>query len=93
MSNINHFVILFGMREKIACSELCVTPVLTQNPDIWNFYGSPTSNNGKITGYFRNPWYAIVSNMDQFFHSVWHEIKIAFFKLFVLPVLTQNEEI
>ena len=28
MSNISHFVILFGMKEKIACFELCVTPVL-----------------------------------------------------------------
>ena len=81
------------MREKIACFELCVTPVLTQNPDIWNFLGSLTLNNGKLVGYFRSPWYAIVSNMDHFFIQCGMREKMAFFKLFVLPVLTQNEEI
>ena len=28
--------------------ELCVLPVLTQNEDIWNFYGSLTLNNEKL---------------------------------------------
>ena len=52
LSNITHFVILFGMS---ACFELCVTPVLTQNQDIRNFYGSLTLNNGKLIRNFRSP--------------------------------------
>ena len=55
------------MRETNVCFELCVTPVLTQNPDIRNFHGSLTLNNGKLIRYFRSPWYAIVSNMTHFF--------------------------
>ena len=34
MSNMTHFYILFGMREKIPFFELCVSPALTQNQDI-----------------------------------------------------------
>ena len=34
--------------KKMACFELCVSSVLTENEDIWNFHGSLTSNNGKI---------------------------------------------
>ena len=50
---MTHFVILFGMREKFACFELPVSPVvavLTQDPneDIWNFNGSLTLNKGKL---------------------------------------------
>ena len=45
---MTHFYILFGMGEKMAFVELCVSPVLTQNQDIWNFYGSLTLNNGKL---------------------------------------------
>ena len=48
MSNMTHFFILFGMREKIACFELCVSSVLMQNEDIWNFQGSLTLNKGKL---------------------------------------------
>ena len=35
-------------REKMACFELCDSPVLTQNPDIWNFNGSLTFNKRKL---------------------------------------------
>ena len=28
--------------------ELCVSSVLTENEDIWNFHGSLTLNNGKL---------------------------------------------
>ena len=45
---MTHFVILFGMRRKMACFELCVSFVLTQNEDIWNFHGSLTLNKGKL---------------------------------------------
>ena len=48
VSNMTHFYILFGMREKMAFYELCVSPVLTQNQGIWNFHGSLTLNNGKL---------------------------------------------
>ena len=50
---LTHFVILFGMREKIAFYELPVSPIVAvlmqnQNEDIWNFHGSLTLNNGKL---------------------------------------------
>ena len=48
MSKTTNFHILFGMKEKMACFELCVSPILRQNQDIWNFHGSLTLNNGKI---------------------------------------------
>ena len=53
VSYMTHFYILFGMREKMAFFELCVSPVLTQNQDMWNFSGlefcgSLTLNNGKL---------------------------------------------
>ena len=44
----------------MACFELCVSPVLMQNEDIWDFHGSPTLNKGKLIGYFGSLWYAIV---------------------------------
>ena len=34
--------------EKMASFEPRVSPVLTQNEDIWNFRGSRTLNNGKL---------------------------------------------
>ena len=57
----------------MACFELCVSSVLTQNEDIWNFHSSLTLNKGKLTLYSESLWYAIVSNMTHFFHSVWNE--------------------
>ena len=48
MSSMTRFHILFGMTEKRACFELCVSPILRQNQDICNFYGSLTLNNGKL---------------------------------------------
>ena len=50
----------------MACFELCVSPVLTQNEDIWNFHSSLTLNKGKLIGYFGSLSYAIVSNMTHF---------------------------
>ena len=32
----------------MACFKLCVSPVLTQNEDIWNFHSSLTLNKGKL---------------------------------------------
>ena len=32
----------------MACFEICVSPVLMQNEDIWNFHGSLTLNKGKL---------------------------------------------
>ena len=37
----------FGMREKMACFELCVSPVLIQNQHIWNYHGSLILDNGE----------------------------------------------
>ena len=34
---MTHFYILFGMKEKKIPFLNCVSPVLTQNQDIWNF--------------------------------------------------------
>ena len=67
------FFIMFGMRKKMACFELCVSSVLTENEDVWNFHGSLTLNEGKLIIYSGSLWYAIVSNMTHFFHSVWNE--------------------
>ena len=53
----------------MACFELCVSPALTQNEDIWNFHGSVTLNKGKLIYYFGRLWYAIVSNMTHFYHN------------------------
>ena len=35
--------------KEMACFGLCVSSVLTQNEDIWNFHASPTLNKGKPT--------------------------------------------
>ena len=43
-----------------------VSAVSMKNPDIWNFYSSPTMNNGKLIRYFRSHLYVIVSNMTHF---------------------------
>ena len=49
MSNMTHFHILFGTTEKMPfVFLLCVTLVLRQNQDVWNFHGSLTFNNGKL---------------------------------------------
>ena len=63
------------------------------NEDIWNFHGSLTLNKGKLICYSGSLWYAIVSNMAHFFHSVWNEKKMACFKLCDSSVLTQNKDI
>ena len=47
MSNMSHFFILFGMRDKMASFELCVSPVLMKNQHIWDFHGSLTLNEGE----------------------------------------------
>ena len=44
----------------------CVSPVLMQNLDIRNFYSLHALNNGKLVGYSKSLWYAIVSNMTHF---------------------------
>ena len=49
--------------KKMTFFELCVSSVLTQNEDIWNFQGSLTLNNGILIWYSGNLWYAIVSNV------------------------------
>ena len=41
-------LILFGTKEKMPFFEPWVSPVLMQNPDIWDFHGSLTLNNGKL---------------------------------------------
>ena len=51
----------------MACFGLCVSPVLTQNKNIWNFQDTFTLKNGKLIEYFRSSWYATVSNMTHFF--------------------------
>ena len=43
-----------------------VSPVSMKPPDIWNFYSSPTMNNGKLIQYLRNHLYAIVSSIAHF---------------------------
>ena len=90
---MTHFVILFEMRKEMACFELCVSSVLTQNEDIWNFHGSLTLNNGKLIRYSGSLWYAIVSNITHFCSFCLEWKKMACFELCVSSVLTQNEDI
>ena len=47
VSNMIHFLIPFGMRKKWPVLN-CVSPVLMQNLDIWNFHSSMALDNGKI---------------------------------------------
>ena len=77
----------------MACFEQCVSSVLTQNEDIWNFHSSLTLNKGKLTSYSGSLWYAIVSKCVSFCHSVWNEKKMTYFELCVSSVLMQNEDI
>ena len=67
----------------MACFELCDSLVVTQNPDIWNFNGSLTFNKRKVVCHFVR---------YDFFHSVWHEKKLAFLGICASSVLTQNED-
>ena len=53
----------------MACFELCVSSVLTENEDILNFHGSLTLNNGKLIAYSGSLWYAIVSYVTRFYHN------------------------
>ena len=76
----------------MACFELCVSSVLTENEDIWNFHGSLTLNKRKLIGYFGSLWYAIVSNMIHFVILFGMKKKWPVLNC-VSPVLTQNEDI
>ena len=64
----------------MACFELCVSSVLTQNEDIWNFHGSLTLNKGKLISYSGSLWYAIVSNMTHLFILFGMREKMAYFE-------------
>ena len=44
---------------KMPFFEVWVSPVLMQNPGIWNFHGSLILKNGKLISYFKNLWYDI----------------------------------
>ena len=79
VSNMTHFFILFEWEKKIACFGLCVSLVLTQNEDIWNFHGSLTLNNRKLMWYLGNIWHAIVPNMTHFFILFWMREKSGLF--------------
>ena len=46
---MTHFLIPFGMRDKMPLFEVWVAPVVTQNLDIWNFHGSLVLSNGTLT--------------------------------------------
>ena len=76
----------------MACFELCVSSVLTQNKDIWNFHSSLTLNKGKLTSYSGSLWYAIVSNVTHFV-ILFGMRKNCCFELCLSSVLTQNEDI
>ena len=70
MTNFFHSV--WNEKKKMVCFELSVSSVLTENGDIWNFHSSLTLNNGKLIGYSGSLWYAIVSNMTQFYHNAFN---------------------
>ena len=92
VSNMTHFLILFGMREKMAFIELWISPVLRQDQDTWSFYSSLTLNNGKLIWYVKNPYCAIVSNMTYFFILFGMGRKMAYIELWISPVLRQDQD-
>ena len=59
--------------KRMAFFELCVSSVLMENENIWNFHSSLTLNKGKLIWYSGSLWHKIVSNMTHSFHSVWNE--------------------
>ena len=66
---------------------------LTQNEDIWNFYGSLTLNKWKQNLIFWKPLVFHSVKYDLFFLSVWNERKMACFELCSSSVVTQIEDI
>ena len=48
LCQMTHVFILFGMKEKMVCFELCFLSELTQNEDIWNFHGSLSLSKWKL---------------------------------------------
>ena len=89
---VTHFLFPFGMREKWPVLN-CVSPVLMQNLDIWNFHSSLALNNEKLVRYFKSFWHAIASNMTHFYIQFGMRENMPFFELCVSPVLTQNQDI
>ena len=59
--------------------EVRVSPVLMQNPGIWNFHSSLTLNNGKLILYFKSLWYDIHE------HDAFMDVLVLLFVLFVTP--------
>ena len=45
---MSHFFSQFGIRQKLACFDLHVSPVLMEIEGILNFHGSLTLNEGKL---------------------------------------------
>ena len=95
--NRSYFLIWCSMKEKLCLfinykCYLCQHKI-TQNQDIWNFYGSLTLNNGKRIWYLGSSWYAILLNRSHFWFCVARRRNCAFFELQMLPVPTQNQEI
>ena len=74
----------------MACFELCDSPVLTQNPDIWNFNGSLTFNERKLE--FLKSLICHCVRYDSFFIQFDMRKKLASLGICVSPVLTQNED-
>ena len=52
-----------------------------QNLDICNFHSSLALNNGKLVGYVKGLWYAILSNMTHFYILFGMREKMASFEL------------
>ena len=77
----------------MACFELCVSSVLTQNEDIWNVHGSLTIIRVKLISYSESLLYAIVSNMTYFFNLFGMREEMACFELCSSSVVTQIEDI
>ena len=70
-----------------------VSSIPMKNPNIWNFRCSLTTNNETLIWYFRNPCYAIVSNMTHFLILFGMREKNGLFLNCVSPVLMQKSKI
>ena len=90
---MTYFFILFGMREEMACFELCSSSVVKQIADIWNFYGSLTLNKWKLICYCGSLLYVIVLNMTYVFSLFGMREEIAYFEPWFSSELMQNEDI
>ena len=76
----------------MACFEPCFNCTDAKSRHFWNFHNSLALNNGKLVGYFKSLWYAIVLNMTHFY-ILFGMRKNNLFELWISPALRQDQDI